>query len=313
MPNSPRHSPHIVNSEYAGQRLDNYLVREWHGMPKPLIYRLIRTGQVRVNRSRAKPHQRLQDGDIIRIPPIAASLPAADNDRRAPPLALPILHEDDALLVVNKPAGVAVHGGSGKRYGVIERLRSAYPEIRSLELAHRLDKETSGVLMLAKKRMALRHLQMQWRNRQVHKRYTALVLGKWLSRHRNILQPLKRTLDANGNRRVYAAEDGKEAQTITALRQQWQQAALIDAIIKTGRTHQLRVHLANAGLPIVGDDKYGKFADNRRLCRGGGSARMFLHAAELGFIHPLSGDKTTINADLPAAFDTMGKRLDKIT
>lgn len=290
-------------------------MRQWRGMPRRLVYRIIRTGQVRVNARRAAPDLRLQAGDLLRLPPPrngaageekTAAKPAA---QKIPPANLPVLYEDAHLLAVDKPPGLAVHGGSGLAFGVIERLRAARPAERHLELAHRLDRDTSGVLLLAKKRSALRGLQEQWRRRRVAKEYTAQVFGAWrAAQHRRIRLPLKRVAGADGRRQVLVARDGddggKDALTETKLLRKWGggdlAGALIGARIATGRTHQLRVHLADAGLPIVGDKKYGDFARNKRMPKSAG--RMFLHAAALTIAHPASGETLHITAPLPPEF-----------
>lgn len=287
----------IVAADYDGQRLDNYLARELKGAPRTLIYRLIRTGQVRINSRRAKPADKLRTGDSLRIPD---HITLADS-RPAPPLELPFLFEDKGFLAVNKPGGLAVHGGSGISHGVIERLRAARNE-RFLELAHRLDKNTSGVLLLAKKSSALRGVQVEWRARRVEKIYQALVFGRWQKNAALINLPIKRS--AGGIAGVVAA-DGRPALTHTACLRQFDDAALLQANIATGRTHQLRVHLAAVGLPIIGDDKYGDFAANRKIKAG----NLFLHAVRLRFKHPLTGEEIAINAPLPEYFAHMQRRL----
>lgn len=288
-----------VAAEYGGQRLDNYLAREMKGAPRKLIYRLIRTGQVRINSRRAAPKCKLAEGDVVRIPDCISLAPPA---AAAPPAALPVLFENNAFLAVNKPSGMAVHGGSGVLHGVIERLRAARQE-RFLELAHRLDKHTSGVLLLAKKSSALRAVQSEWRARRVHKIYYALCFGQWRAQHAKIDLPIKRVHGKIGGK---IAADGRESLTRTVLVRQFPAAALVQADLSTGRTHQLRVHLSAAGLPIIGDDKYGDFAANRALpaCR-----RLFLHAAELSFVSPPDGEKINIRAPLPEEFARMEKQL----
>ena len=308
-------APLVVDAEHAGQRLDNFLLREWRAAPKDLVYRLIRNGQVRVNGGRAGPQRRLAGGDVLRLPPRAPAL-AAPRKRKPPqPLELPPLYEDEHLLAVNKPAGLAAHGGSGVSYGAIERLRAARPQLPALELAHRLDKETSGVLLLAKKRDALRRLQAQWRARKVQKRYVVAVFGVWQqTRHASLRAPLLRQRRADGgNGRVMASADGKDARTSARLLQQWPGGALLEALIATGRTHQLRVHFADAGLPIVGDAKYGDFAANRQLCRAGGAAlaRMFLHAQSLAFAHPVGGERLVLRAPAPPEFEQLAQALQR--
>lgn len=294
-----------VDEGSAGQRLDNYLLRELKGVPKTHVYRLIRAGEVRVNKGRAQADTRLSLGDVVRIPPVRvaekAAIPLAEQ---APPREFPLLFEDEQLLVIDKPAGVAVHGGSGVSFGVIEQLRRARPQARFLELVHRLDKETSGVLVLAKKRSALTHLQDQFRGRETGKTYAALVWGDWPEKLKVIDQALLKTLDAKGERHVRVVEGGQEGakRSITLVkvmcRLGW--ATLLDVTIKTGRTHQIRVHLAEAGHPIVGDPKYGDFAKNKALARGPRRfERMFLHARRLQFTHPQTAAQLVCEAPLP--------------
>ena len=288
-----------VSAEYCGQRLDNYLAREMKGAPRKLIYRLIRTGQVRINSRRAAPKCKLAEGDLLRIPDCISLSPPPSA---APPAELPVLFEDAAFVAVDKPSGMAVHGGGGVLHGVIERLRAGR-DGRFLELAHRLDKSTSGVLLLAKKSSALRGVQSEWRARRVQKIYYALVFGRWRAQDGKIDLPIKRV---HGKIAGQIAADGRESLTRTALIRQFPAAALLQADLSTGRTHQLRVHLAAAGLPIIGDEKYGDFAANRRLpqCR-----RLFLHAARLSFSHPLTGKKISISAPLPDGFARIQKQL----
>lgn len=291
----------VVGAEFDGQRLDNYLLREWRGVPRSLVYRLIRSGNVRVNAGRARPDRRLQAGDHLRLPASVETPPPAAKPA-ATPLELQVLHEDAQLLVVDKPAGLAVHGGSGVAHGVIERLRAQRPPRAFLELVHRLDRDTSGALLLAKKRSALVDLQRQWRAQRVEKRYIALVLGQWRApQHRRIDLPLARRGDASGARQVVVDAAGKSALTRTALVSQQRGGALVQADIRTGRTHQLRVHFAQCDLPILGDGKYGDFAANRAAARAG-LARMFLHAAHLAFTQPASGQLLAIAAPLPPSF-----------
>lgn len=300
MPDGKKISPRVVLADYAGQRLDNYLLREWRGAPRSLVYRLIRSGQVRVNSGRVRPDCRLQTGDLLRLP-ASVRLPVRVV-QKPPPLTVSVLYEDAVLLAVDKPAGLAVHGGSGLSHGVIERLRRPLPHGAFLELVHRLDRETSGVLLLAKKRAALLALQKQWRDRQVRKHYTALVFGSWqAARHRRIDLPLKRIGGDQQQRHVIVDTDGKSAATRTNLISRQRGGALIDAVLQTGRTHQLRVHFAAADIPIVGDSKYGDFPANRAAAAAG-FRQMFLHAAQLRFLHPQTEQTITINSPLPAAF-----------
>jgi 23S rRNA pseudouridine955/2504/2580 synthase len=301
-----------IDADDAGQRLDNYLVRHAKGVPKSHIYRIVRGGEVRVNGRRVDVSRRLEAGDILRIPPLRlASRPTAQAGKREKPLALAIVHEDDALLVVDKPAGIAVHGGSGIRFGVIEQLRLLRPEARFLELVHRLDRETSGLLMVAKKRSALIGLHADWRDGRVAKRYAAFAVGPWPETKRQVRVPLVKFTLADGERRVRATTDddpdGMPAHTIFHCVERFEtpdgRFALLDIELKTGRTHQIRVHLAHLQRPIVGDDKYGDFALNHRFARASGPPRlkrMFLHAASLAFTHPTTGAAMALTAPLPA-------------
>ena len=294
-----------VDEESAGQRLDNFLIRHLKGVPKTHVYRIIRTGEVRVNKGRASADTRVQTGDVVRVPPVRVATPAAD----APPVPgreFPVLMEDEHMLAINKPAGVAVHGGSGVSFGVIEQLRQARPGARMLELVHRLDRDTSGVLLVAKKRSALTRLQDQFRDRETGKTYLALVKGQWPTNKKVIDLPLQRYLlpsgVGEGERRVRIAhkDDANAQRAITLVRvaRLVGDFSLLEVTIKTGRTHQIRVHLASQGYPIVGDDKYGDFELNKRLAAQG-LKRMFLHAWRLQFVHPQLGKPQTLQADLP--------------
>lgn len=286
-----------IDTEQAGQRLDNFLVRMCKGVPKSHLYKAIRSGQVRVNKGRTSADYRLRPGDVLRVPPLR--LPAPDAPRPVPPAAFPVVYEDDALLVVNKPAGVAVHGGSGVSFGVIEQLRAARPQAL-LELAHRLDRETSGLLMIAKKRSSLVALHQMLREGKGRKHYLALVKGDWVNDRQHLRAPLLKWLTASGERRVKVDPGGKPAHTIITLQKRYGEYSLLDAELRTGRTHQIRVHLAAAGYPIVGDDKYGSDEVRARFARMGLN-RMFLHAHRLEIPHPLTGDMLKLQADLPDA------------
>jgi len=294
-----------VDEESAGQRLDNFLMRHLKGVPKTHVYRIIRTGEVRVNKGRASADTRLQMGDLVRMPPVRMSTPSVDTPI-TPGREFPSLFEDDHLLAIDKPAGVAVHGGSGVSFGVIEQLRQARPGARMLELVHRLDRETSGVLLVAKKRSALTRLQDQFRDRHTGKTYLALVKGQWPSHKKVIDLPLQRYLLPNGagegERRVRIASprDAQAQRAITLVRvsRLVGDFSLLEVTIKTGRTHQIRVHLASQGYPIVGDDKYGDHGLNKHVAAEG-LKRMFLHAWRLQFVHPQSGLSQSLQADLP--------------
>ncbi len=299
-----------VDAESAGQRLDNYLIRILKGVPKTHVYRVIRSGEVRVNKGRAQADTRIAEGDEIRVPPVRLPEPSGVV---VPAREFPVLLEDEYLLAIAKPAGVAVHGGSGVSSGVIEQLRKSRPEAKFLELVHRLDKETSGVLLLAKKRSALVALQDQFRARDTGKTYAALVFGAWPKNLKVIDQALHKTLDAAGERHVNVVpathEDGRRSITLIKAQQDAGPCTLLDVSIKTGRTHQIRVHLAHAGHPIVGDPKYGDFARNKAFAKERRFARMFLHARELAFDHPATGERITLAAPLPAECQTLLKLL----
>jgi 23S rRNA pseudouridine955/2504/2580 synthase len=297
----------LVDEASEGQRLDNFLVKLLKGVPKTHLYRVIRSGEVRVNKGRAGVDTRLAIGDEVRVPPVRV---ADRSDKPAAPAReFPIVFEDDFLIALDKPAGVAVHGGSGVSSGVIEQLRQARPTAKFLELVHRLDKETSGLLLIAKKRSALVALQDQLRQRQgdkvIGKTYSALVIGAWPASRRVIDVALHKTQTAGGERRVHAvAEDhdqGRRAITLVKIAQELNGYTLLDVTIKTGRTHQIRVHLTHEGFAIVGDEKYGDFARNKAFARGEAVPgcrfdRMFLHARLLRFTHPGSGEVIQLEA-----------------
>jgi 23S rRNA pseudouridine955/2504/2580 synthase len=298
-----------VDAESTGQRLDNVLLRLLKGVPKTHVYRVIRSGEVRVNSGRAQADTRVAAGDRIRVPPMRLAERRADAAPTAPPREFPVLFEDDHLLAIAKPAGVAVHGGSGVSSGVIEQLRRARPQTRYLELVHRLDKETSGVLLLAKKRSALTALQDQFRARETGKVYAALVFGAWPKGLKVIDLALHKTLDAAGERHVRvvpaAHADGRRSISLVRVVRPVGDCTLLDVTLKTGRTHQIRVHLAASGHPIVGDPKYGDFARNKAFARERRFTRMFLHARELAFDHPAGGERLTLTAPLPPECATL--------
>ncbi|GLU32361.1 pseudouridine synthase [Trinickia caryophylli] len=296
-----------VDEGVAGQRIDNFLLRVCKGVPKSHIYRILRSGEVRVNKGRVDAKYRLAAGDVVRVPPIrVAEASMAPMPMAAPPAHFDVLFEDDYLLVIDKPAGVAVHGGSGIAFGVIEQMREARPAGKFLELVHRLDRETSGVLMLAKKRAALVGLHEQIRENRIDKRYFACGHGEWAAdwgRRRAVKAPLTKYLTADGERRVRIDPEGLASHTVFNLVERWPGYVLVEAELKTGRTHQIRVHLASLGLPIVGDAKYGDFALNKALARADarpGLKRMFLHAHRLSFAHPVTGEPLVLEARLPA-------------
>ena len=297
-----------VDEDSAGQRLDNFLMRHLKGVPKTHVYRIIRSGEVRVNKGRASAEQRVEAGDLVRLPPVRVSPQVqAKADAPAPAREFPVLMEDEAMMAIDKPAGVAVHGGSGVSFGVIEQLRRARPALANLELVHRIDRETSGVLLVAKKRSALKNLQDQFRDRETGKTYLALVLGLWPSNKKVIDSPLmKYTLpngDGEGERRVKVVgkddPNGMRSITLVRVARTVGPYTLLEVTIKTGRTHQIRVHLASQGHPIAGDDKYGDFEHNKLLQKMG-LKRMFLHAWQLKFQHPQSHRPVSLQAPLPS-------------
>ncbi|MDO8287127.1 MAG: RluA family pseudouridine synthase [Rhodoferax sp.] len=318
-----------IDEDGAGQRLDNYLMRQLKGVPKTHVYRIIRSGEVRVNKGRASAETRLNAGDVVRLPPVRVSERATEKAQamaeqvagHAPAKEFTVLYEDDCMLAINKPAGVAVHGGSGVSFGVIEQLRMARPQAKFLELVHRLDRETSGILLVAKKRSALKNLQDQFRERETGKTYLALVLGQWPANKKVLDKPLHKYLLPDGERRVKVVAkddpDGMPSLTLVKVRAAGGTASdvevdtghagrgysLLEVTIKTGRTHQIRVHLASEGLPIAGDDKYGDFDCNKALARAHSPTplkRMFLHAWRLQCNHPSTGERMELQADLPA-------------
>lgn len=300
-----------VAEHEAGQRLDNYLIKILKGVPKSHIHRIIRAGEVRLNKKRCKPDSRIQTGDLLRIPPVRTAEKQRSSENRAqavPAREFTIIYEDDALLVIDKPAGTAVHGGSGVSFGVIEQIRRARPETRYLELVHRLDKDTSGLLMIAKKRSALVKLHEAIRNDHPKKIYLALGVGKLPNDSFHVKLPLFKYTGAQGEKMVRISEDGQSAHTIFRVFNRFSDdllhqvglshLTLVQATLKTGRTHQIRVHLQSQQCPIAGDERYGDYQANKRLQKLG-LKRMFLHAAELHLDHPLTGEKLILKAPLP--------------
>ena len=292
----------LIGEEEQGQRLDNFLIRRCKGVPKSHIYRILRSGEVRVNSGRVDATYRLCAGDKLRIPPIRiAERPQNEVDEVAKQrVDLPIIFEDEAMLVIDKPEGIAVHGGSGVSFGVIEALRRQRPEARFLELAHRLDRETSGILLVGKKRLALTALHDMFREHGAgaDKRYLVLVKGRWMNATQHVKAPLQKYLTEGGERRVSVNAEGKASHTVFRLLARWPEMSLLEAQLKTGRTHQIRVHLAHLGFPILGDEKYGDFALNRDLRRGE-LKRMALHAWRMALRHPLTGVPLECVAPLP--------------
>ncbi len=328
VPALPQVKTLTIDEDGAGQRLDNYLMRHLKGVPKTHVYRIIRSGEVRVNKGRASAETRLNAGDEVRVPPVRISERVAEKAQamaqqvasHAPAKEFAVLFEDDSLLAINKPAGVAVHGGSGVSFGVIEQLRMARPQAKFLELVHRLDRETSGILLVAKKRSALKNLQDQFRERETGKTYLAMVIGQWPANKKVLDKPLLKYLLPDGERRVKVVAkddpDGMPSLTLVKVRAAGgvvpgthqtpvssdRGYSLLEVTIKTGRTHQIRVHLASEGLPIVGDDKYGDFDSNKALARANCTTplkRMFLHAWRLQCNHPATGERLELQANLP--------------
>lgn len=299
-----------VDEGSDGQRIDNFLLRELKGIPRTHIYRLLRKGEVRVNKGRAKANRKLILGDVVRIPPVR--LPTREEAGKPSQSLIKIIdksiiYEDDLLLIISKPSGLAVHGGSGISFGVIEVLRALRPEAKFLELAHRLDRDTSGCLLVAKKRSALRILQDLQREGKVNKRYLALLKGHWRRGKEDVRVPLKKNILQSGERRVRVDPEGKDSHTIFRVRQAYAQATLVEAELKTGRTHQIRVHAAWLKSPILGDTKYGDEAANK-WARPLGLKRLFLHAVYLQFPWPGRTDyeiEAPLPEDLMAVLDRL--------
>jgi 23S rRNA pseudouridine955/2504/2580 synthase len=299
-----------IEAEHEGQRIDNFLKTQLKGVPKSLIYRILRKGEVRVNKKRIKPEYKLICGDEVRVPPVRVAekneLPSA-NLGSIQRLESQILFEDDAMIVLNKPSGMAVHGGSGLSFGVIEGLRALRPEARFLELVHRLDRDTSGVLLVAKKRSALRSLHEQLRVKTMRKQYLALVRGQWQPHVKVVNAPLRKNDLQSGERVVRVTADGKPSETRFRIARQFAEATLVECSPITGRTHQIRVHTQHAGHPIACDDKYGEAAFDEKM-RSQGLKRLFLHAWKLTFTHPVDGREVLIEAPLaPELYSFLNK------
>ena len=296
-----------ISEESEGQRLDNFLLSRLKGVPKSRIYRIIRKGEVRVNKGRCEAKQRLALGDVVRIPPVRMAQKEAQHFISSvliKKLNDSILFEDDYLLILNKPAGFAVHGGSGVNSGIIEALRQMRPEAKFLELVHRLDKDTSGCLVIAKKRKSLVYLHELFRSDQVHKKYLAILAGQWQRKKLWVDQPLQKNIKKGGERMVVISQSGKASETFFRRIQKFGQATLVEASPKTGRTHQIRVHAAWLGHPIIGDQRYGLSEENNYF-KSKGHKRLFLHAEMLEMAHPETGKKLTIVAPLPSAFSDL--------
>jgi 23S rRNA pseudouridine955/2504/2580 synthase len=283
-----------VGEENAAQRIDNFLLRQLKGVPKSHVYRVLRSGEVRVNSGRVGPDYRLQPGDKVRVPPVRMST----SVKTARAAEFPIVHEDAALLVIDKPAGVAVHGGSGVSFGVIESLRAARPQAKLLELAHRLDRDTSGLLIICKKRSALVELHRMLREGEVEKVYSTIVKGTPAEDAFEIDEPLHKYVTGSGERRVSVREGGMAARTRVKVVKKGRDFSVCEVRLLTGRTHQIRVHLSHAGHPVLGDDKYGDFDLNRSLATKG-VKRLFLHARKLAFEHPIDKERLRLESPLP--------------
>lgn len=305
-----------IDEDHVGQRIDNFLLTHLKGVPKSMIYRIVRKGEVRVNKKRIKPEYKLQDGDIVRVPPVRVS----NTDARPGPsakltkvsqLESRILYEDKFIIVLNKPSGIAVHGGSGVDFGVIEAMRSLRSQQKFLELVHRLDKDTSGVLLIAKKRSALKHLHDQLRFKKMQKDYMALVRGAWQAHDKVVKAPLLKLTLKSGERIVRVNKEGKESETRFKIIQRYSDSTLVQASPVTGRTHQIRVHCQYTGHPIACDDKYSeqKFDDSMREQ---GLNRLFLHAAQLKFTHPDTEEVMQVKAPLDDILQTTLTKLKKI-
>lgn len=301
----------VVGADNAGQRLDNFLMSQLKGVPRSHVYKILRSGEVRVNKGRAKPHRKLAEHDEVRIPPISqrSAQDRSVTDGMARQLRESILFSDDALVIVNKPTGLAVHGGSGVDFGLIEAMRQVLPNEKRLELVHRLDRDTSGCLMLARSRKALVDMQEQLRAHEIGKYYLALCVGKWPKTVREVDAPLDRSKGGSGERIVRAAQSGKTAVTHFQIKQRFKEATLLSVKLESGRTHQIRVHTQLVGHALAGDGKYGQRDDNRQFSALG-LKRSFLHAHKLEFRHPISDEMMTVEAPLP---DELQEVLAKLT
>lgn len=303
-----------ITEDMCDQRLDNFLIARLKGVPKSRIYRIVRKGEVRVNKGRVDVNYRLLSGDVVRIPPVRVAEKSPEmfvGQSLKEALETDILFEDEVFLVLNKPAGFAVHGGSGINSGIIEGLRQIRPEARFLELVHRLDRDTSGCLLIAKKRSVLKQLHELFREDQVQKTYLALLTGLWARKKLVVTAPLQKNVSKGGERMVVISQSGKEAETLFRRLKVFNDATLVEASPKTGRTHQIRVHAAYLGHPIVGDDRYGSDELNRGF-KARGYKRMFLHAQQVTFKHPVTGVALTIVAPLPRQLEALLKHEEQI-
>jgi len=315
---TPSNTPKVqlveITEDMCDQRLDNFLIARLKGVPKSRIYRIVRKGEVRVNKGRVDVNYRLLAGDVVRIPPVRVAEKTEEmfvGQNLKDALENDILFEDDGFLVLNKPAGFAVHGGSGLSSGIIEGLRQIRPDAKFLELVHRLDRDTSGCLLIAKKRSVLKLLHEFFRDDQVQKTYLALLAGQWARKKLVVTAPLLKNVSKGGERMVVVSQSGKEAETLFRRIKTFNDATLVEASPKTGRTHQIRVHAAFLGHPIVGDDRYGSDELNRKF-KARGYKRMFLHAQQVTFKHPITGDSLTIVAPLPRQLEALLKHEEQV-
>jgi 23S rRNA pseudouridine955/2504/2580 synthase len=295
-----------VLAENAGQRLDNFLLTRLKGLPKSHLYRLIRKGEIRINKKRCDVHQRLETDDLIRLPPMRLAEPGKPIPVSANLTALlknSVLFENAHLMIINKPAGLAVHGGSGVSAGLIEQARQVWPEVKNLELVHRLDRDTSGCLILAKKPSALKALHSMLRDNQIEKMYFALVKGYWPAKLKILDAPLQKHILQSGERMVKVQSDGQHAETHIKVKERFSHCTLVEVLLKTGRTHQIRVHTQHAGFPIMGDEKYGDKAFNK-ISAEKGLKRLFLHAYSLRFQDPVTGEPIAVTAPLDKAWES---------
>ena len=304
-----------ITESSVGQRLDNFLMKCLKNVPKSKVYNIIRKGEVRVNKGRSKPQTKLQLGDIVRIPPVSLKAAEPHSSPAVPSslgelLSQSVIYEDDTVLVINKPSGLAVHGGSGIQLGLIESLRKLRPDAHYLELVHRLDRDTSGCIMVAKKRSMLRHLHEQLQRKRLTKVYQALVYGRWPNRRQRVDAPLLKNHLQSGERVVKVSEEGKRSITEFSILQRFQGATLVEARPITGRTHQIRVHAQFVGCPLVGDEKYAS-QENLQRFRDFGVKRLFLHASRLSFYPLDSEDRISVEAPLPDELNQLLNQLEQ--
>lgn len=303
-----------VDAEYAGQRIDNFLLARLKGVPKSAVYKVLRKGEVRVNKGRVKPEYKLLAGDVVRVPPMVVAgenEPVSVKLTQVKTLESHILYEDNELIVLNKPSGMAVHGGSGLQFGAIEALRALRPQAKFLELVHRLDRDTSGCLLIAKKRSILTALHEQLRDKVVEKKYWALVAGQWDGKIKKVTEPLKKNTLQSGERIVRVDEqDGKPSETRFKVLQRYVEGTLLEAFPVTGRTHQIRVHTACKGHPIACDDKYGDNIFTSEM-NALGLGRLFLHAKLISFNHPVRSERMTFEAPLDQPLAQILTKLNK--